>query len=77
MGTIKRTFSISDEVNHKLDETIPNQERSKFVTRTLAEAQKKKNSEKLMQAFDEIETWEPCDEPVVETIRKIRQAQAV
>jgi len=77
MGTVKRTFSISDEVSSKLDETIPNQERSKFITKTLAEALKKKNSEKLMQALDEIETWEPGDESVVETIRKIRQAQVV
>ena len=77
MGTVKRTFSISDEVSSKLDETIPNQERSKFITQTLAEALKKKNSEKLMQALDKIETWEAGDESVVETIRKIRQAQAV
>ena len=77
MGTVKRTFSISDEVSTELDETIPNQERSKFITQTLAEALKKKNNEKLMQALDEVETWEPGDESVVETIRKIRQAQAV
>ena len=77
MGTVKRTFSISDEVSTELDETIPNQERSKFITQTLAEALKKKNSEKMMQALDEVETWEPGEESVVETIRKIRQAQVV
>ena len=77
MGTVKRTFSIPEEVSTELDETIPNQERSKFITQTLAEALKKKNSEKLMQALDEVESWETGDETVVETIRKIRQAQAV
>ncbi len=61
MGTVKRTFSIPEEVSTKLDETIPNQERSKFITQTL----------------DEVETWGPGDESVVETIRKIRQAQTV
>ena len=77
MGTVKRTFSIPEEVSTELDETIPNQERSKFITQTLAEALKKKNCEKLMQAIDEVETWEAGDESVVETIRKIRQAQVV
>lgn len=77
MPIIKRTFSIPDEVSAELDQTIPNQERSKFVTQTLTEALKKKNREKLVQAIDGIETWESSDEPVVEIIRKIRDAQGV
>ncbi|MFT5114222.1 MAG: hypothetical protein ACI8P9_003556 [Parasphingorhabdus sp.] len=34
------------------------------------------NREKLIRALDEIDMWEPSDESVVETIRKIRQAQS-
>ena len=77
MPIIKRTFSIPDEVSAELDQTIPNQERSKFVTQTLTEALKQKNREKLVQAIDGIETWKSSDEPVVEVIRKIRDAQGV
>ena len=76
MPIVKRTFSIPDEVSAELDQTIPNQERSKFITQTLIEALKQKNREKLVQAIDNIETWEPTDEPIVETIRKIREAQS-
>ena len=76
MSIIKRTFSIPDEVSSELDQTIPNQERSKFVTQTLSEALKHKNREKLVQAIDEIETWESSEEPVVEIIRKIRDTQS-
>jgi metal-responsive CopG/Arc/MetJ family transcriptional regulator len=76
MSIIKRTFSIPDEVSAELDQTIPNQERSKFVTQTLSEALKQKNREKLVQAIDEIETWESSEEPVVEIIRKIRDTQS-
>ena len=76
MPIVKRTFSIPDDVSAELDQTIPNQERSKFITQTLIEALKQKNREKLVQAIDDIETWEHSDEPVVETIRKIREAQS-
>ena len=76
MSIIKRTFSIPDDVSAELDQTIPNQERSKFVTQTLSEALKQKNREKLVQAIDEIETWESSEEPVVEIIRKIRDTQS-
>jgi hypothetical protein len=76
MPIVKRTFSIPDEVSTELDQTIPNQERSKFITQTLIEALKQKNRDKLVQAIDDIETWEPTDEPIVETIRKIREAQS-
>ena len=74
MPIVKRTFSIPDDVSAELDQTIPNQERSKFVTQTLIEALKQKNRDNLVQAIDDIETWEPADEPVVEIIRKTREA---
>ena len=41
----------------------------------LTNALKQNNRDKLVQAIDDIETWEPTDEPVVETIREIRKAQ--
>ncbi len=76
MPIVKRTFSIPDEVSTELDQTIPNQERSKFITQTLIEALKLKNRDKLIQAIDAIETWEPSEEPVAEIIRKIRDSQS-
>lgn len=76
MPIVKRTFSIPDEVSTELDKTIPNQERSKFITQTLIEALKQKNRDKLVRAIDDIETWKPTDEPIAETIRKIREAQS-
>ena len=42
LSIIKRKSSIPDEVSAELDQTIPNQERSKFVTQTLSEALKPK-----------------------------------
>ncbi|NOZ11185.1 MAG: hypothetical protein GXP09_09125 [Gammaproteobacteria bacterium] len=76
MPIVKRTFSIPDKISAELDQTIPNQERSKFIAQTLAEALKQRNRDKLVQAIDDVEAWEPTDEPVVETIRKIREAQS-
>ncbi len=76
MAIVKRTFSIPDDVSAMLDAAIPNQRRSRFITRTISEALQKRNCEKLIGALDNIAPWEPTDEPVVDTIRKIRQAQA-
>lgn len=77
MPIVKRTFSLPENVSTELDQTIPNQERSKFIAQTLTEALKRKNRNRLVQAIDDVETWAATDESVVETIRKIREAQSV
>ncbi|EGG94898.1 hypothetical protein IMCC1989_2168 [gamma proteobacterium IMCC1989] len=76
MGIVKRTFSLPEDVSHSLDDTIPNQERSKFIAQTLSEALQKMNRDKLIEAIDNIETWEPSSESVVDTIRKIRESHS-
>ena len=78
MPTVKRVFSIPNEISIKLDENIPNQARSKFVTKTLAKALQEINREKLLKMLDELEPWETeeNDKPVVEVLRKIREAES-
>ena len=72
MAMVKRTFSIPDEVSDTLNETIPNQERSKFISKLLVDALKKRNRRKLIDAIDNIQTWEAQDESAVDIIRRIR-----
>ena len=76
MAMVKRTFSIPDEVSESLDKTIPNQQRSKFISNLLAEALKKRNRKKLIEAIDNIEQWEPQGESAVDVIRRIRSQNA-
>jgi len=38
MAIVKRTFSLPDDLSAEFDQVIPNQERSKFVAKTLAAA---------------------------------------
>ena len=76
MAMVKRTFSIPDDVSDTLNETIPNQERSKFVSKLLVDALKKRNRRKLIDAIDNIQTWEAQDESAVDIIRRIRARQS-
>ena len=77
MPMVKRTFSIPDEISANLDKTIPNQERSKFISMTLAVALKKRSRDKLIEAIDNIETWEPQEESAVDIIRRIRAQNTI
>jgi len=76
MAIIKRTFSIPDYVCEELDKTIPNQEKSKFIAKTLVEALQKMSKKKLFNAIDNLESWEPSEESSVDIIRKIRQSHS-
>ena len=71
MPTVKRVFSIPNDISAKLDESVPNQERSKFVTKTLAEALQKMKRKELIRVLDELEPWErkEDDKSVVEILR--------
>lgn len=72
MAMVKRTFSIPDDVSETLNKTIPNQERSKFISKLLVDALKKRNRKKLVDAIDNIQKWEAQDESAVDIIRRIR-----
>lgn len=74
MAIVKRTFSIPDYVSAELDKTIPNQEKSRFITHTLIDALQKLNNKKLIKAIDDIESWQSSEESAVDIIRKIRNS---
>lgn len=76
MATVKRMFSIPESVSSELDETIPNQERSKFITTTLTEALRRKKKEALLSAIDNIKSWQNDDGlSAVELIRQLREQE--
>ncbi len=76
MPIVKRTFSIPDDVSTKLDETIPDQQRSKFVTESLAEALNRRARERLIDAIDNTEPSGPIGKSSEEIISEIRQRHA-
>ena len=78
MAIVKRTFSIPEEISHKLDESIPQQEKSRFVSNILAEALRRQNKEKLLKLLDELEPSANTqnDKSVVDIIRDIRQQRS-
>lgn len=68
----KRTISLPEDVSDKLDETIPNQERSKFIAETLSEALEKRSRKKLIDAINNVDQWQPQEKSVVDIVREIR-----
>jgi len=76
MSAVKRTFSLPKEISTQLDETIPDQKRSKFVAETLAEALKRQNRDKLIDALNAIEPKASVGRTSEEIIREIRQRHA-
>lgn len=76
MSTVKRTFSISEDVSTELDEVISDQERSKFVTQSIVEALQKLHNKNLIDALDNIVPWEKSEESVIDIIRKIRGSRS-
>ena len=54
MSSVKRTFTLPDEISTALDETIPSKGRSKFIAVTLQKALQKKNREKLLALIETI-----------------------
>lgn len=77
MAIVKRTFSIPENISHQLDKAIPKQEKSRFVSNTLAEALRARNRQSLIKTLDELEPWEnQSDQSVVEVLREIRYAES-
>lgn len=78
MPTVQRVFSIPDTISAELDANIPNQERSKFVSKTLAEALDRKKREALVEFLDELNPWEAKEgeKTVVEVLREIRESES-
>ena len=76
MSVIKRTFSLPDDVSDLLNESVPNQERSKFITLLISNALKKRKINALLEAIDQLEPEKTQGESIVEVIRRIRQTKA-
>jgi len=78
MPTIQRVFSITDEISNNLNQSIPNQERSKFVTKVLAEALQKRKREQLINIIDKLEPSQKSEneKSIVEVIRDIRKTES-
>jgi len=55
MASIKRTFTIPDDISMKLDEAIPSKQRSKFIAVTLREALKERKRNELLELLGNIE----------------------
>ena len=54
MATVKRTFTLPDDVSSDLDENIPSKERSRFIAVTLREALKDRKREELLQILEDM-----------------------
>ena len=77
MPNVKRTFTIPDDISSKLDETIPNRERSKFIAITLREALKDRKRKELLAMLDNIEPKKnPTNIASEDIMRKIRSERA-
>lgn len=77
MPAVQRVFSIPEAVSSSLDACIPKQERSKFVTRTLARALQDQSRATLVDVLDNLEPWEVAsDKSVVDVLREIRSGEA-
>ena len=57
MATVKRTFTLPDDISEQLDKTVPNKERSKFIAVSLREALKERNKEKLLEMLEKGPRW--------------------
>ncbi len=77
MPSVKRTFTIPDDVSAKLDQTVPHRERSKFIAMTLREALKERKRQELLAMLDEIEPKKnPTGIAAEDVMRKIRTERA-
>lgn len=52
MATVKRTFSLPDDISNALDEAIPSKARSKFIAQTLANALKEQKRQELIHYLE-------------------------
>jgi len=68
MPIVKRTFSIPADISKNLNNTIPNQERSKFISQTIDSALRERKKEKLINTINNIKGWKKNWESVIETI---------
>ena len=76
MPTVQRTFSIPKDVSSDLDEMIPNQERSKFISKSIIEALRIKKKDALLSAIDNVQPWDDVDGlSAVELIRQLRKQE--
>lgn len=76
MNTVERTFNIPENISSILDTQVPAKELSAFVTKTLTEALQKRHRDALLEALENVETWEPQSTSVVDVIRAIRKERS-
>ena len=71
----RRTFNLPDEVSQYID-TIPNNEKSKFVSEALMKAITETKKRELLTLIDEFETGEVADQSAVDIIRELRETES-
>lgn len=77
MRTVKRTFTLPDEVSQELDKAIPSRERSRFIAATLEEALRRKKHDELMALLDDMPRNKTPDGTLAEDVlREIRDGRA-
>jgi len=72
MPIVKRTFSLPDKVSNLLDESVPNQERSKFISSLITNALERLSRQNLCKTIDGIEFGDKQEESIIDVIRRIR-----
>tara|TARA_B110000977_G_scaffold183368_1_gene245933 strand:- start:577 stop:831 length:255 start_codon:yes stop_codon:yes gene_type:complete len=77
MASIRRTFSIPDEISTEFDNIIPSRERSKFIALTLREALQEKKREELLALLKKLPMKEiPQGVQSEDILRKMRDEHA-
>ena len=74
--TIKRIFSLPEEILEQFDALVPKSKRSRFVNTASKAALQQKAREKALDALEAMNNPKLTGEDVVNTIRQIRRASA-
>ena len=77
MASVKRTFSIPDELSQDLDVVVPAKERSKFIALSLRDALAKKKQQAFAAMLDDLQPIP--NQPGVNTedvLRDVREGRA-
>lgn len=77
MPSVKRTFTLPNEISEELDQTIPNKERSKFLADILKAALKERKKAELLYLMsnNQPQAIPHGKKPIVDALTDIRSAQ--
>ncbi len=77
MPSIKRTFTLPDEISRDLDKAIPSRERSKFIAVLLKDGLREKKRQELMDLLNGLPRKKSSDGILSEDVlREIRDGRA-